>query len=185
MRRALLLCAALAFAGTASATSFGSTTNASDEIGTFSLDGTGTETFAIDFAPGSYVLDVGYLVQSSLYGKIDSVSFDGHSFTELSSGLYDTINYSFTVGGAGKVLDFVIDTSPTKEYYFVTGDRPHTMDIKSRMTDPSYLGAAIFTDVGTSRVSAVPEPAPVGMMLAGLLGLGFLASRRKGQTTSV
>jgi opacity protein-like surface antigen len=114
-----------------------------------------------------------------LSGGMDKISFTG-----LDAGVYDFVltlsGQNISIDGAMTNLNGVMGTAYSfGKYRFLgveyTGNSPFTLELfGTAMAGATYSGEVT--------VSAVPEPATYGMLLAGLGMVGAIARRRK--TTS-
>jgi PEP-CTERM motif-containing protein len=133
-----------------------------DGIGTFDFSGTKDSAFYVVLGPGQY-----------------SFSSDVTSQGEDLNGVWLSYTHNKKQGGKGDFYDFT-ENSPTSFSGFystltLTEETKIYVDVDT-LLGKHHKGASFD---GSLTVSAVPEPASVALLLAGLGMMGFVARRRK------
>jgi hypothetical protein len=129
--------------------------------GTYFFDGAQDDSFFVALNPGTYTLS----------GVVGSVGFNLNHVWLAESAAPDPFGPSslqvFTKNTPREFSDtpFALTLTKAADLY---------VNIDTRLGSPAYGAFA-----GALRVSAVPEPASLGLMLAGIGMLGFLCVRRK------
>lgn len=155
----LVACTTLAFAASA----------AQAVVYNFSLTGDYTASWSIDTAntPDDFASGTAF------------VYWDVAGFPDALFGEADVYFYSGSIGGGLAIEDFYGDTvlvvTDGPQLYTGTEDAPVFLTGSFNLTE--YQGPGTYT----LTISAVPEPAAIALMLAGLGVVGVAARRRKGR----
>jgi hypothetical protein len=194
LRRLLIGLAALAMAGVASAQVTYTYTGAPYTL--FGQNVTTNNPYALgDFASGSFTVSSALADGTySLFGSNPSLSYlfsDGvYSYSSASaSDVVDSYNFEVSVT-SGAITDWKI-------YLTDTGNNPYgtsylildkSQSLSFGQVSPTAGGDAYaFSASGTwtESVSAVPEPSTYAMLLSGLVVLGFVSRRNRGNAPAL
>lgn len=123
-------------------------------------------------------------------------SFEAIYTLDLGKGTYTLDDFTFqgaSAPGSNFVGPYILGTVDAAKTSFTVPNFPDvkvgdtfTLKHNEKLTFDIFGTGLVYGAVSiTNTLSAVPETNSALLLGAGLLGLGFLASRRKGQTTSV
>jgi len=124
---------------------------------------------------------VGHGVDSGLTGSINALiapGTPGFGSWAWDGKMFAVANY-FTPNSDSSGILFTFDGSNVGNLYLANGSPQIYLSVN---TDGSLYNPG---DPGTLAITAVPEPSTWAMMILGFFGVGFLAYRRRNQSTAI
>jgi hypothetical protein len=148
----------------------------------FNGNGNGFDAFAFNLAAGPGTISA---ISSPFTADPLTSGIKADGFGDFTNGIL--LGNSPNPNGLQEVKFFVTDSNPLSASSFLLGTHPPgTVDATfvADVWSPGTGGAGLTGPVGAlNPVAAVPEASTWAMMILGFMGVGFMAYRRKSQTS--